>query len=526
MPQIRVKTGRHQGQTFQVEGNKPILIGRDPKTDLQVPDKGVSREHARIYRVGEMVFIRDLGSRNGTFVNTEAVREELLREGDLIRVGSTQLVFESTRASQARPPGVEFEEGETLKSSLELRLDELLSDSSSVLAAPTGDHFRALCQALNIALSERDERKLLDALLGVLEEHVPAGQLYVFLRDPASGAITPQAMRQKEAAGTATVSRTILKRVIAEARAILSADARQDERLRPGDSILLHQIRSVLCVPIPGPAGVLGAIYAVNAGMSETFHQPDLELFAAAAAQLGSRLGQKFLLEARQGQLVALARRLLDLAPAGPRTAEHAERVARTAGAIARELGLLEYEMHQAHLAGLLHDVGKTADAPALGAGQPPDHPQRGAERLSGIAGLEAVAEAVAAHHERLDGTGFPKALKADAIPMAARIVSVANAFDHLFNDEAEASGEPAGLRLRRAFAALEEQSGSAFDAEVIRALVIAHRHGALPIGAPAAVADGQTPQAGAQEASQAESADDAEPDAGLDSGLEQNAPA
>src|SRR5947209_2198841 len=99
VPQIRVKSGPQKGKIIPVVGNQPIVIGREPSCSLQIVDRGVSREHAQIFRVGEMVFIRDLGSRNGCFVNEERVKEELLREGDTVRVGNTQLLFESRRTS-------------------------------------------------------------------------------------------------------------------------------------------------------------------------------------------------------------------------------------------------------------------------------------------------------------------------------------------------------------------------------------------------------------------------------------------
>src|SRR5437764_781989 len=111
MPQMRVKTGPQKGKVIPVSGTQAILIGREPSCQLQIVDRGVSREHAQIFRVGEMVFIRDLGSRNGSFVNEEKVQEELLREGDTVRVGNTQLVFESRRAAQEQGRDLQYDDG-------------------------------------------------------------------------------------------------------------------------------------------------------------------------------------------------------------------------------------------------------------------------------------------------------------------------------------------------------------------------------------------------------------------------------
>src|SRR6185295_18349201 len=96
MPQIRVRNGKQKGKVLHLRGQDRLLIGRDNACGLQILDQGVSREHAEIFRVGEMVFIRDMGSRNGSFVNDERISEELLREGDVVRVGNTHLLFESS----------------------------------------------------------------------------------------------------------------------------------------------------------------------------------------------------------------------------------------------------------------------------------------------------------------------------------------------------------------------------------------------------------------------------------------------
>src|SRR5437764_6377136 len=94
MPIIRVKNGPHKGNEHDIKGDT-LVIGRDENPDgIQILDQGISRRHAEIFRIGEMYFIRDLGSRNGTFVNEEKISEELLRVGDEVKIGSTILLFE------------------------------------------------------------------------------------------------------------------------------------------------------------------------------------------------------------------------------------------------------------------------------------------------------------------------------------------------------------------------------------------------------------------------------------------------
>jgi len=499
MPQIRIKTGHQKGKVIQIDGDKPLLLGRDAQATFQILDKGVSRAHAEIYRVGEMVFIRDLNSRNGTLVNGENIKEELLREGDLIRIGSTQLVFESSRPNR-RSHDVEYDESDMLQSSLELRVDDLFADAPRALSAHGGQHFAVLCQATGVLQSEPDENKLYEGLLDLIEEHLPADHMYVFLRDEETGSIGARAVRQKDTSAGVPISRTILKRVIAESKAILTADAMKDERFKTGDSIVLHHIRSVICVPIQGPSGALGAIYVVNSRLAETFDQSDLELLTSISLQLGNLLGAHSLLATRQRMFLDLAERLLEqLGHNDPDLVAHGQRVSQYSAAAAREFGLLDSEILNAQLAGMLHDIGKlpAVSGPDAVMEKPGDaaHAKRGAELLMGLKGLDEVREAIALHHECFDGSG-PQGLKGDDIPLVARIVSAANAFDDLVADVAQDGAvEPDAAALREVFNEYEELGDGKLDTEAVRAVLLAFRAGAFRLGRRQTAGPGEIPK-------------------------------
>lgn len=118
----------------------------------------------------------------------------------------------------------------------------------------------------------------------------------------------------------------------------------------------------------------------------------------------------------------------------------HAKPVAEYAVAIAREAGLSEDDIIQVRLAALVHDVGKMGSAPQIL--QKPDedlsdpelitmmkHPLDGAELLESFPDLKHLAPIVRAHHEEYDGNGYPQGLKGDEIPVAARIIHVANSY-------------------------------------------------------------------------------------------------
>ena len=121
-------------------------------------------------------------------------------------------------------------------------------------------------------------------------------------------------------------------------------------------------------------------------------------------------------------------------------TARHSAAVARYAREIAKAAGLSEQEQELAHTAGLLHDIGKFVfpDSILKGDTKLSDeeweivkmHPYHGSQVLAQIEGYGPVAEIVLAHHERMDGKGYPQGLAAEDIPVIARIISVADTYD------------------------------------------------------------------------------------------------
>ena len=155
-------------------------------------------------------------------------------------------------------------------------------------------------------------------------------------------------------------------------------------------------------------------------------------------------------------------------------------RMAAIAGLIARGMGMFEDEARLVELATPLHDLGKIAlpDAVLQKAGPLSDderalvqqHPRIGHELLSGgsSAFLELAASIALHHHERFDGSGYPDGLKGNAIPLAARIVAVADVFDALI------SGQPYkhAWEPDAALAHLYAQRGRLFDPQCVQALL------------------------------------------------------
>ena len=121
-------------------------------------------------------------------------------------------------------------------------------------------------------------------------------------------------------------------------------------------------------------------------------------------------------------------------------TARHSAAVARYSRAIAQRAGYSRREEELVHIAALLHDIGKFILPDRILKANVPltdedwmlikRHPQQGARVVSSLDGYGPVAEIILAHHERIDGKGYPRGLVGDDIPELARIISVADTYD------------------------------------------------------------------------------------------------
>lgn len=155
------------------------------------------------------------------------------------------------------------------------------------------------------------------------------------------------------------------------------------------------------------------------------------------------------------------------------RTARHSQTVARLAEITAREFGLPESTVEQVRLAGLLHDVGNIAVSNMLLSKPGPlsddewheirRHSEIGA-RILANARLGVIGQWVLAHHERVDGRGFPAGLERTAIPLEARILAVADAFEAMTSERAYRRA----LTREEAMRELRRNAGSQFDPAVV----------------------------------------------------------
>lgn len=119
VPILTFVNGARAGERFVVCAEKGSLIGRSPEADLVLKDDSVSRKHSRVYGSNGALWLRDLGSRNGTRVNGTQVARYRLGAGDRVTIGSSLLRVEMVQPSEVRSPSQEDSKGRAMSGSLE-----------------------------------------------------------------------------------------------------------------------------------------------------------------------------------------------------------------------------------------------------------------------------------------------------------------------------------------------------------------------------------------------------------------------
>jgi putative two-component system response regulator len=159
-------------------------------------------------------------------------------------------------------------------------------------------------------------------------------------------------------------------------------------------------------------------------------------------------------------------------------TSGHSLRVSRFAVLIGKALGLEDEHLRDIELAGILHDIGKIGVPESIlwkPARLTPEeqkimaeHPVKSAQIIGELRGLQRTREYVLHHHEYLDGSGYPDGLKGDDIPIGARIILVADAYDAMTTDRPYRKA----IGHLNAVAELRKLSGKQFDGRMVDALI------------------------------------------------------
>ncbi len=329
----------------------------------------------------------------------------------------------------------------------------------------------------------------LDSLLTIIAEEVrnilDADRCSVFLVDSYKGELwTRVALGMEEKILRMPLGQGIAGFVAKTGSAVNIRDAYRDTRFTQDlDRITSYQTRSVLAVPLKGHDGqVLGVFEVLNKARGPFTDEDDglLRILGTMAASfienasLYDELRRSHLETIYRMALVAEFRDQQD-------TGKHLRRMSRISGILASAMGMSYHESEDIRYASPLHDIGKVAIPDSIL--RKPDklsfeeyeemkrHTIYGSQMLIHAESrlLRLAAVVAIAHHENYDGTGYPYGLKGEAIPIEARIVSVADVFDALTSKRVYKGA----WTLADTLAHIKAQAGKQFDPAVVERLQV-----------------------------------------------------
>lgn len=302
MASLTVLQGGEPGRRYELEGERWVL-GRSPECDVVLDVAAISRRHVILTEETGGFFVQDLGSRNGTYINSQRVVDRApLRHGDQMLI--CDLLFEFDNPPPADSLSGDVPDGSTLLNSLVGGDDPTIDEDTSTIMATVDVsqnkktwggsakpelQLEALIEISNNLGSTLSVKEILPKLLDSLFKiFVQADRGFVIMRPRPDAPLVPVASKARRPGDedNMRISRTIVEQAMEGQQAILSADAASDERFSMAQSIADFQIRSLICAPLISNDGEsLGVIQIDTRNQLSRFTDQDLQVLAGVANQ-------------------------------------------------------------------------------------------------------------------------------------------------------------------------------------------------------------------------------------------------
>jgi putative nucleotidyltransferase with HDIG domain len=224
---------------------------------------------------------------------------------------------------------------------------------------------------------------------------------------------------------------------------ILTTNALKDPRFEQQKSVVEHNLRSILCVPLKLKDEIIGVIFVDSRVYAGLFQKDDLKMLSAFADQAAIAIENARMFEELQDAYEATLRGwAITLELRDKETEGHTQRVTTLTCKLAKRLGITGEELEHIKRGALLHDIGKLAipDEILLKKGGltlterkfMELHPDFAKDLLDKIEYLHPAIDIPYCHHEKWDGSGYPRNLRGEEIPFAARIFAIVDVWDAL----------------------------------------------------------------------------------------------
>jgi two-component system NtrC family sensor kinase len=279
MSRMLIRTGQDAGQIFRLD-KEAITIGRSPNCDVVIADRSASRSHAQIVFRDNRHYARDMGSTHGTFINDVHNNQEmLLSDGDVIRIGVTELVYQGDTVEQ---PIMGIGQKPVAPLSAETIAFSIPVEKPSEAKGLSPEQLEKLSRVADSIQSVLDLDELLGALMDVLFEILHPDRGVILLRSDLAGPMETRIKRPVE--GELQVSQTIIDHAVSERMSLLVSDTAEDQRFSEAHSILAQAILSAICAPLVCKDKVLGVLYIDTKAQLVRYQKEDLALLNIIAA--------------------------------------------------------------------------------------------------------------------------------------------------------------------------------------------------------------------------------------------------
>jgi adenylate cyclase len=280
-------------QTFELKTGGPQVVGRAPTSDIPVFDPTISRRHAELVTEDGGVRVRDLGSSNGTFLNGARIENGKVSVGDTVTFGKVAFKLQNVVAAGAPAaghPGPATPAGATIVRQLPVRntpgtaFEAIKSAEHSAVATEAEKNQQKLSILLEVAKGlgqAADTEGILGKIVEYAYKILTVDRVAIQLMDDSGTLQTKIARDKRGGEHPRAVPQSIARAAMADKVAIVADNAGEDQRFG-GQSILMQQVRSAICVPLMGAEDrVLGVIYVDNVSAAHKFDDNDLDFVVA-----------------------------------------------------------------------------------------------------------------------------------------------------------------------------------------------------------------------------------------------------
>ncbi|KPK44005.1 MAG: hypothetical protein AMK74_05850 [Nitrospira bacterium SM23_35] len=330
-------------------------------------------------------------------------------------------------------------------------------------------------------ISETDTKKLLTLIVEIAVRETRADRACLFLTDEQTGKIVLEAdygflpahgaeFRKKHLEKLASLL-TIEKKPVLIVPGLPIPEGFEE---MPGTGEL-----SSIYMPLTVRGKVIGMLFLSGPGTEHPFSLPDVELVSVLSGQAAAAIENARLYEKLEHSYLSTIVTLSGIAESKDfYTDKHMKDIAEYSVDIAQKLGLPEADVENIRMAALLHDLGKVTvpDNILKKPGRLSEeemeiirkHPAHGAKMIESIEPMKDARDIIRHHHEYYDGSGYPDGLKGEAIPLGARIIAVADAFDAMTTNRPYRKALPMDKVVKE----LRDFSGIQFDPEIVEILI------------------------------------------------------